>query len=72
MRSPASPRNIFIGTVARMADPAVDARLKAAVTCNSAADFYEHDALWFWDLFVRRTVEGIRLNPSDVVLDVCC
>jgi hypothetical protein len=49
-----------------MADPAVEARLKAAATYNAAADFYEHDALSFWDLFGRRTVESIRLNPSDV------
>jgi ubiquinone/menaquinone biosynthesis C-methylase UbiE len=41
-------------------------------TYNSAAEYYDHPALSFWDRFGQRTVERIPLTPGMNVLDVCC
>ena len=48
-----------------------EAKLKAAVTYNAAADFYDEPALSFWEHFGRRTVERLNLLPGAHVLDVC-
>jgi ubiquinone/menaquinone biosynthesis C-methylase UbiE len=45
---------------------------KAAITYNSAADFYDDAANSFWERFGRKTVERLQLKPGSRVLDVCC
>lgn len=45
---------------------------KAAITYNSAADFYDDPANSFWERFGRKTVERLQLKPGSRVLDVCC
>ena len=49
-----------------------DAKTKAASTYNSAADYYDHPANFFWVRFGRRTVERLQLPLGARVLDVCC
>src|ERR1700752_2668577 len=49
-----------------------DAQTKAASTYNSAADYYDHPANFFWERFGRRTVERLQLPLRARVLDVCC
>jgi len=56
----------------RMSDSAAEMRAKTATAYNAAADFYEHEALSFWDRFGRQTVARMELRPGDAVLDVCC
>jgi ubiquinone/menaquinone biosynthesis C-methylase UbiE len=46
--------------------------VKAAITYNSAADFYDDAANSFWERFGRKTVERLQLKPGSRVLDVCC
>lgn len=45
---------------------------KAAITYNSAADFYDDPANSFWERFGRKTVERLNLKPGSRILDVCC
>jgi ubiquinone/menaquinone biosynthesis C-methylase UbiE len=49
-----------------------DARAKAAATYNAASDQYDDDANSFWSRFGTRTIERLKLEPGDRVLDVCC
>jgi ubiquinone/menaquinone biosynthesis C-methylase UbiE len=49
-----------------------DAKAKAAVTYNAAADFYDDPANSFWARFGRRTIERLGLRSGEHVLDVCC
>ncbi len=39
---------------------------------NAAADLFDHPANTFWDRFGRKTIERLRLQPGQSVLDVCC
>lgn len=45
---------------------------KAAITYNSAADFYDDPTNSFWERFGRKTVQRLELRPGSRVLDVCC
>jgi len=45
---------------------------KAAITYNSAADFYDDASNSFWERFGQKTVERLQLKPGSRVLDVCC
>lgn len=49
-----------------------DAKTRAAVTYNAAADHYDDAANSFWERFGRRTVAQLQLAPGARVLDVCC
>jgi ubiquinone/menaquinone biosynthesis C-methylase UbiE len=49
-----------------------DASERAATTYNAAADRYDDPSNTFWERFGRRTIERLRLQPSQRVLDVCC
>ena len=51
-----------------------DTRVKAVVrdTFNLAAERFDADPLFFWDLFGRRTVALAPIRPGDRVVDVCC
>jgi ubiquinone/menaquinone biosynthesis C-methylase UbiE len=49
-----------------------DAKAKAAVTYNAAADFYDDPANSFWARFGRSTIERLGLRTGEHVLDVCC
>ena len=49
-----------------------DAKTKSAFAYNSAADYYDHSANFFWVRFGRRTVERLQLPSGARVLDVCC
>jgi ubiquinone/menaquinone biosynthesis C-methylase UbiE len=46
--------------------------INAEITFNSAADYFDHPALSFWNRFGQRTIDRIQLQPGDRVLDVCC
>jgi ubiquinone/menaquinone biosynthesis C-methylase UbiE len=48
-----------------------EAKAKAAMTYNTAADYFDHPVSSFWHCFGRQTVERIGLKPGDRVLDVC-
>jgi len=48
------------------------AQEQAAHTYNTAADYFDHPALGFWDRVGRRTVERLALPTGAAVLDVCC
>jgi ubiquinone/menaquinone biosynthesis C-methylase UbiE len=48
-----------------------EARAMAAATYNAASDHYDQPALSFWDLYGRRTIERLSLQPGAYVLDVC-
>lgn len=48
-----------------------EAKAKAAMTYNTAADYFDHPVSSFWHCFGRRTVERIGLRPGERVLDVC-
>ncbi|NJM46229.1 MAG: class I SAM-dependent methyltransferase [Alkalinema sp. RU_4_3] len=45
---------------------------KTADVFNSAADYFDHPVLDFWDRFGQQTVDRLALKPGDRVLDVCC
>jgi SAM-dependent methyltransferase len=47
------------------------ARAKAAAAYNAAADYFDHPVSSFWHCFGRQTVERLRLQPGERVLDVC-
>jgi ubiquinone/menaquinone biosynthesis C-methylase UbiE len=49
-----------------------EAANKAQQVFNSAADYFDHPALSFWQRFGLRTIELVGLQPGDRVLDVCC
>jgi ubiquinone/menaquinone biosynthesis C-methylase UbiE len=51
---------------------AADAKAMATATYNAAADSYDDPANSFWELFGRRTIERLHLQPGARVLDVCC
>jgi SAM-dependent methyltransferase len=47
------------------------AKIKAAITYNAAADYFDHPISSFWNCFGRRTIERIGLTEGELVLDVC-
>ena len=47
------------------------AKAKAAMTYNTAADYFDHPVSSFWHCFGRQTIERIALRPGELVLDVC-
>jgi ubiquinone/menaquinone biosynthesis C-methylase UbiE len=49
-----------------------EARRKAKLTYDAAADTFDHPANAYWDRYGRATVERLRLPPDARVLDVCC
>ncbi|XSG86488.1 MAG: class I SAM-dependent methyltransferase [Methylohalobius sp. ZOD2] len=49
-----------------------DAKTKAAMAYNAAADHFDHPVSSFWHRFGRRTVERLDLRAGERVLDVCC
>ena len=51
---------------------AAEARARAALTYNAAADVYDDPANSFWERFGRRTIERLHLSQGARVLDVCC
>jgi len=48
-----------------------EAKAKAAMTYNTAADYFDHPVSSFWHCFGRQTIERIGLHPGEQVLDVC-
>ncbi|HEY8159109.1 MAG TPA: class I SAM-dependent methyltransferase [Methylobacter sp.] len=48
-----------------------EAKAKAAMAYNAAADHFDHPVSSFWHRFGRRTVERLNLRPDERVLDVC-
>ncbi|MGZ5053543.1 MAG: class I SAM-dependent methyltransferase [Methylobacter sp.] len=48
-----------------------EAKAKAAMTYNAAADYFDHPVSSFWHCFGRQTIERINLRPGEQVLDVC-
>lgn len=55
-----------------MTDALQAARLKAEKTYSLAADYFDAEALAFWNRYGRRTVERMALPRRARVLDVCC
>jgi SAM-dependent methyltransferase len=53
-------------------DPLQQARARAAVTYNAAADHFEDEPLAFWTRIGTRTIERLGLRPGATVLDVGC
>ena len=49
-----------------------DARARAAVTYNAAAECYDDPANSSWERFGRATIERLRPPPGSRVLDACC
>jgi ubiquinone/menaquinone biosynthesis C-methylase UbiE len=49
-----------------------DARTKAAITYNAAADRYDDPANSFWARFGQKTIQQLDLKPGEHLLDVCC
>jgi ubiquinone/menaquinone biosynthesis C-methylase UbiE len=52
-----------------LTDPA---KIKAAMTYNSAADHFDDEPLAFWERTGRHTVERLHLAPGATMLDVGC
>lgn len=48
-----------------------DAKRRAQDTYNAAAEFFDEQALGFWDRFGRATVDRLDLRPGATVLDAC-
>lgn len=48
-----------------------EAKAKAAMAYNAAADHFDHPVSSFWHRFGLRTVERLNLRPGERVLDVC-
>jgi ubiquinone/menaquinone biosynthesis C-methylase UbiE len=55
-----------------MAGTPGEAKSRAAVAYNAAADSYDHPVNGFWERYGRRTVERLGLLPGARVLDACC
>lgn len=49
-----------------------DAIARAEATFNSAADYFDHPALSFWNRFGQRTIDIADLKSGQQVLDICC
>ena len=49
-----------------------EAKARATITYNAAADSYDDPENSFWERFGRRTIERLNLRPGTRVLDVCC
>jgi ubiquinone/menaquinone biosynthesis C-methylase UbiE len=49
-----------------------EATKRAQEIFNSAADYFDHPVMSFWNRFGLRTIELAGLNAGDRVLDVCC
>lgn len=47
-------------------------KLKAALTYNAASDYFDDEALSFWNKYGAATVERLQLVPDMKVLDVAC
>jgi len=47
------------------------AKTKAAMAYNAAADHFDHPVSSFWHRFGRRTIERLDLQAGERVLDVC-
>jgi ubiquinone/menaquinone biosynthesis C-methylase UbiE len=45
---------------------------KTAAVYNSAADYFDHAVLDFWDRFGQHTIDRLALEAGDRILDVCC
>jgi ubiquinone/menaquinone biosynthesis C-methylase UbiE len=45
---------------------------KTSAVFNSAADYFDHPVLDFWDRFGQHTIDRLALEEGDRVLDVCC
>ncbi|MBV6449922.1 MAG: Aklanonic acid methyltransferase DnrC [Anaerolineales bacterium] len=52
--------------------PSTTNKTKATKTYNAAADYYDNPANTFWSRFGRGTIERLKLQTGDQVLDVCC
>jgi SAM-dependent methyltransferase len=48
-----------------------EAKARAAMTYNAAADYFDHPVSSFWHCFGRQTIERLDLRPGEKVLDVC-
>src|SRR6516165_934901 len=57
---------------ANLDDPLKQAKAKAAVTYDAAADHFDDEPLGFWEQIGRRTVARLGLRAGDSVLDVGC
>src|SRR5271169_5020431 len=55
-----------------MDDPQKQAKAKAAVTYDAAADHFDDEPLRFWGRIGSRTVDRLRLPAGAKVLDVGC
>jgi ubiquinone/menaquinone biosynthesis C-methylase UbiE len=53
-------------------NPTEQAKRKAAVTYNAAAEHFDDEPLGFWEVTGRRTVERLNLKLGLTVLDVGC
>lgn len=51
--------------------PCQEAKTKAAITYNAAADQFDHPVSSFWHRFGRCTIEWLELQAGERVLDVC-
>lgn len=51
--------------------PHQEAKTKAAMAYNAAADHFDHPVSSFWHRFGRRTIERLDLQAGERVLDVC-
>jgi ubiquinone/menaquinone biosynthesis C-methylase UbiE len=49
-----------------------EAKAKAAMTYNAAADYFDHPVSSFWHRFGRQTIERLDLRSGERILDVCC
>lgn len=61
----------ILGTGGKKCQYKDEAKAKAAMAYNAAADHFDHPVSSFWHLFGRRTVERLDLRPGERVLDVC-
>ncbi|MGR8932068.1 MAG: class I SAM-dependent methyltransferase [Gammaproteobacteria bacterium] len=48
-----------------------EAKAKAAMAYNMAADYFDHPVSSFWHCFGRNTIERLKLREGESVLDVC-
>jgi ubiquinone/menaquinone biosynthesis C-methylase UbiE len=45
---------------------------KTSAVFNSAADYFDHPVLDFWDRFGQHTIDRLNFREGNRVLDVCC